>query len=303
VKHRRLGKSDLYVSEVGFGCMSIGKEESQAIRLIHEALANGVNFLDTADLYDQGLNETFVGKAIAGRRSEVIIATKVGNRFFPGKPGWLWEPSKLYIKETIKDSLKRLNTDYIDLYQLHGGTMDDPMDEVIEAFEELRQEGLIRYYGMSSIRPNVIREYVKRSNMVSVMMQYSIIDRRPEESVIPFLADHEISVIARGPLSHGTLSGKLRREDFDGILDYSVGELAQLVDMLQKMRDEEHPTPSDVALRYPLASPVVASVIPGASKIEHVRDNTRAGDLPELTGEKLELVRKTSKPIRYKSNR
>ena len=303
MKHRRLGKSDLYVSEVSFGCMSIGKEESQAIRLIHEALANGVNFLDTADLYDQGLNETFVGKAIAGRRSEVIVATKVGNRFFPGKPGWLWEPSKPYIKETIKDSLKRLNTDYIDLYQLHGGTMDDPMDEVIEAFEELRQEGLIRYYGMSSIRPNVIREYVKRSNMVSVMMQYSIIDRRPEESVIPFLADHEVSVIARGPLSHGTLSGKLRREDFDGILDYSAGELAQLVDMLQKMRDEEHPTPSGVALRYPLASPVVASVIPGASKIEHVRDNTRAGDLPELTGEKLELVRKTSKPIRYKSNR
>lgn len=303
MKQRRLGKSDLYVSEVGFGCMSVGKEEAPAIRLIQEAVANGVNFLDTADLYDQGLNETFVGKAIAGRRDEVIVATKVGNRFFPGKPGWLWEPSKPYIKESVKASLKRLNTDYIDLYQLHGGTMDDPMDEVIEAFEELRQEGHIRYYGISSIRPNVIREYIKKANMVSVMMQYSIIDRRPEESVMPFLADHEVSVIARGPLSHGTLTGKLRREDFDGILDYSAGELAQLADVLQKARDSDHHTPGGVALRYPLASPVVAAVMPGASKVEHLRDNCLAGDMPELAGEKLERIRKASKPIRYRSNR
>ncbi len=303
MKHRRLGNSDLYVSEVGYGCMSIGRDEAHAIRLIHTALASGVNFLDTADLYDQGLNEQLVGKAISDRRSDVILATKVGNRFIPGKPGWLWEPSKSYIKASVKESLQRLRTDYIDLYQLHGGTMDDPMDEIIEAFEELKQEGVVRYYGMSSIRPNVIREYIKRSNMVSVMMQYSIIDRRPEENVLAFLEDHGVSVIARGVVSHGTLAGKLRREDYDGFLDYSVGELARIADLMNKLRDDVYHTGTGIALRYPLASPVVASVIPGSRDIHQVRENALAGDMPNLSAEQMQRIRSLSKPIRYKSNR
>lgn len=91
------------------------------------------------------------------------------------------DPSKAYIKEAVKKSLTRLKTDYIDLYQLHGGTIEDNIDETIEAFEELKQEGVIRYYGISSIRPNVIKEYVKKSNIVSIMMQFSLFDRRPEE--------------------------------------------------------------------------------------------------------------------------
>lgn len=106
------------------------------------------------------------------------------------------DPSKAYIKEAVKHSLRRLQTDYIDVYQLHGGTIDDPIDETIEAFEELQQEGVIRYYGISSMRPNVIREYVKRSRIVSVMMPYSLLDRRAEEW-FPLLKQHHISVIAR----------------------------------------------------------------------------------------------------------
>ncbi|MGV2686963.1 aldo/keto reductase, partial [Clostridium perfringens] len=128
---------------------------------------------------------------------DVIIATKVGNRRVPGKDGLVWDPSKDYIKSAVKDSLRRLGTDYIDLYQLHGGTLDDPLDETIEAFEELKREGWIRYYGISSIRPNVIREYVAKSNIVSVMSQYSILDRRPEEAVLDLLAENGISAIAR----------------------------------------------------------------------------------------------------------
>ena len=117
--------------------------------------------MDTADLYDFGTNEEIVGEAIKNRRQDLILATKGGNRFEKGKPGWDWDPSKAYIKEAVKQSLKRLQTDYIDLYQLHGGTIDDPIDETIEAFEELVEEGVIRYYGISSIRPNVIKEYAK----------------------------------------------------------------------------------------------------------------------------------------------
>ena len=143
------------------------------------------------------------------------------------KSGWRWDPSKTYIKEAVKDSLKRLNTDYIDLYQLHGGTIEDRIDETIEAFEELKTEGLIRYYGISSIRPNVIREYAAKSNMVSVMMQYSLLDRRPEETMLPLLDEHGISVVTRGSLAKGLLSEKAleRVEKFEkGYLDYSVAE-------------------------------------------------------------------------------
>lgn len=119
----QLGSSELYVSEIGLGCMSLGTDEGQAVKLIHEALDRGVNFLDTADLYDEGRNEELVGIAVQGRREDVIIATKVGNRRVPGKDGLVWDPSKDYIKSAVKDSLRRLGTDYIDLYQLHGGRL------------------------------------------------------------------------------------------------------------------------------------------------------------------------------------
>lgn len=206
MKKNQLGSSQLYVSEIGLGCMSLGRDERQAVRLIQEAVELGVNFLDTADLYDEGENEVLVGKAIKGRRSEVILATKVGNRRIPGQEGWVWDPSKDYILSAVKASLKRLGTDYIDLYQLHGGTIDDPIDETIEAFEQLKREGWIRYYGISSIRPNVIREYVNRSHIVSVMSQYSMLDRRPEEETLPLLKEKRIRLIARGPLAKGILT-------------------------------------------------------------------------------------------------
>lgn len=190
MKRNRLGTSELVVGEVGLGCMSLGTDQRQAISMIHTALDRGVNFIDTADLYDEGLNEQIVGAAIRGRhREELIIATKVGNRRIPGKEGWVWDASKAYILSAVKDSLKRLGTDYIDLYQLHGGTQEDPIDDTIEAFEQLKREGVIRYYGISSIRPNVIREYTNRSSIVSVMSQYSLLDRRPEEAVLPWLAE------------------------------------------------------------------------------------------------------------------
>ena len=120
MRTNQLGSSELYVSEIGLGCMSLGTDKGQAVKLIHEALDRGVNFLDTADLYDEGRNEELVGQAVQGRREDVIIATKVGNRRVPGQDGWVWDPSKQYIKSAVKDSLRRLGTDYIDLYQLHG---------------------------------------------------------------------------------------------------------------------------------------------------------------------------------------
>jgi aryl-alcohol dehydrogenase-like predicted oxidoreductase len=302
MKRNRLGKSELMVSEIGLGCMSLGTDKPKAIRIIHEALELGINFLDTADLYDAGLNEEIVGEALKGRRSDAVLATKVGNRRVPGREGWVWDPSKAYIKMAVKDSLRRLRTDYIDLYQLHGGTIDDPIDETIEAFEELKQEGAIRYYGISSIRPNVIREYVKRSGIVSVMVQYSILDRRPEESVLPLLEENGISAIARGPVAKGILTGQGREKAGGGYLDYSPDELIALLERLPAAGDSGRDI-AHTAIRYALSSPAVATAIPGASSLRQLAHNAEAARVPPLSAEEVEAIRRISRANRYEQHR
>lgn len=297
----QLGSSELYVSEIGLGCMSLGTDEGQAVKLIHEALGRGVNFLDTADLYDEGRNEELVGKAVQGRREDVIIATKVGNRRVPGKDGWVWDPSKDYIKSAVKDSLRRLGTDYIDLYQLHGGTLDDPIDETIEAFEELKREGWIRYYGISSIRPNVIREYVAKSNIVSVMSQYSILDRRPEEAVLDLLAENGISAIARGPVARGILSERGQAKAEKGYLDYNKNELLEILKGLEEVgrgMDLSH-----LAIRYAVSHAAVACTIPGASSLEQLLHNLVAGNKEELSPQDIQSIQAISRANQYEAHR
>ncbi|WP_456279375.1 aldo/keto reductase [Bacillus sp. AK128] len=299
---RYIGKSDLLVSEIGLGCMSLGTELEKAKSIIDEAVDLGVNYLDTADLYDRGVNEEIVGKAIKKNREKIILATKVGNRWTDGQDGWGWDPSKAYIKEAVKDSLKRLQTDYIDLYQLHGGTIEDPIDETIEAFEELKAEGLIRHYGISSIRPNVIREYINKSSIVSVMMQYSILDRRPEEEVLNLLNDNSISVIARGPLARGMLTNSWADKVSEkGYLHLSkeqlMGSLSELVNALPSRPVQEY------ALKYCLAHPAVAAVMPGASSLTQVKQNIDAASSNPLSEQDMQVIKQIIPADTYQQHR
>ncbi|WP_435169022.1 aldo/keto reductase [Paenibacillus glycanilyticus] len=300
MRKNQLGSSELYVGEIGLGCMSLGTDEEKAISLVHEALERGVTLLDTADLYDSGRNEELVGKAIRGRREQVVLATKVGNRRIAGQEGWAWDPSKAYILSAVKDSLRRLGTDYIDLYQLHGGTIEDPIDETIEAFEQLKREGVIREYGISSIRPNVIREYASRSSIVSVMNQYSIVDRRAEETVLPLLEEKGLSLIARGPVASGALAAN--RQPSKGVLDYELDELLELRRQLEQLTSEGRSL-SQLAIRYSLSHPAVAVAIPGASSREQLLQNISAADIPPLTDEEVQLIRRLSKAGVYKVHR
>jgi aryl-alcohol dehydrogenase-like predicted oxidoreductase len=303
MKKRKLGKSDLWVTELGLGCMSIGTDEKATREIIETALDEGINYFDTADLYDFGENERIVGSALKHVRENVILASKVGNRWNQDKSGWSWDPSKSYIKEAVKQSLKRLDTDYIDLYQLHGGTIEDRIEETIEAFEELKSEGYIRYYGISSIRPNVIREYVKKSHIVSVMMQYSILDRRPEEEALASLQEHGVSVVTRGPLAKGLLSDKmLEKVSPKGYQDYSQEELLTLLPVLkEKLASDRSFT--EIALQYNLAHPAVASVIAGASSPQQVKANASAINSPSLTGDEIAMIKALSKANLYKEHR
>ncbi|QCJ43353.1 aldo/keto reductase [Bacillus sp. S3] len=303
MKKRQLGNSDLYVSELGLGCMSIGTEEAAARRIIEAALEEGINYFDTADLYDFGVNEKIVGQTLRDVREQVIIATKVGNRWNDERTSWSWDPSKKYIKEAVKNSLKRLGTDYIDLYQLHGGTIEDQVDETIEAFEELKTEGFIRYYGISSIRPNVIKEFVEKSSIVSVMMQYSILDRRPEEVALPLLHEHGISVVTRGPLAKGLLSDKLLDKASEkGYLDYNFEEL-QAVLPLVKEKVAASRSFTEVALQYNLANPAVASVLAGASSPEQIKRNAAAVRSQPLSFEEVAIIKELTKASIYQQHR
>lgn len=300
---RQVGKSDLYVSELGLGCMSLGTEPKKAQEIIEAALEEGMNYFDTADLYDFGENERIIGQVLKPVRDKVIIATKVGNRWSENKDGWSWDPSKKYIKEAVKNSLTRLGTDYIDLYQLHGGTMEDPIVETIEAFEELKAEGIIRYYGISSIRPNVIREYAKKSSIVSVMMQYSMLDRRPEEEALPLLEDYNISAVTRGPLAKGLLSNKmLDKASEKGFLDYNYEELSNTLPQLkEKLADSRIMT--EIALQFNLAQPAVSSVVAGASKVEQIRENAKAVRANPLSKAELSLIQSITKANQYEQHR
>jgi aryl-alcohol dehydrogenase-like predicted oxidoreductase len=282
---RRLGKSSLEISEVGFGCMSLGDNESDNIFLLHKALELGINFFDTADLYQHGKNEEFLGKAFKGKREKVIIATKAGNQWRSDGSGWDWNPKKEYILSCAENSLKRLQTDHIDLFQLHGGTIEDPIDDTIDAFEMLVKQGKIRYYGISSIRPNVIREYVKRSNIVSVMMQYGLLDRRPEEECLQLLYDHNIGVLARGSLAKGLLAGKPAA----GFLNYNADEVNKMAIAVKSIAGKAR-TPAQTAIHYVLANKAISSVVTGIRTKEQLEEVAAAPERQLLTEQELETL-------------
>lgn len=285
MNYHELGRSLLKISEIGFGCMSLGNDHAANERLLHEAIDAGINFFDTADLYQHGLNEESVGKALADHREKIIIATKVGNRWRPDGSGWDWDPRKEYIIRSVEGSLARLQTDHIDLYQLHGGTIDDDIDDTIEAFEQLQKQGKIRYYGISSIRPNVIREYVKRSNIVSVMMQYSLLDRRPEESCLTLLEQHNIGVLARGPVAKGLLVNK----PAEPYLNYSQQEVKAASTAVNKISGNDR-TAAQTAIRWVLINQALTSAVVGIRTAEQLQDAVQSISSPELTKEEIKIL-------------
>lgn len=244
--------------------------EEDASRMIHRALDMGINFFDTADLYEKGMNESRLGKILLGKRESVVLATKVGNRWREDGSGWDWDPRKEYIISAVEESLKRLRTDRIDLYQLHGGTMDDPIDEIIETFELLKEQGKIRSYGLSSIRPQVIREYATRSNIVSVMLQYSLLDRRPEETCLGLLKEKMIGVLARGGLAQGLLLDKPPA----AYLKYGVDEVALAAAAIRSHSGNTRSF-AQTAMQFVLKNPAITSVVAGIRTM---------GQLEELVG-------------------
>lgn len=296
--YRVLGTSSLNVSVIGFGCMSLKQSEKESIQLLQQAVNTGINFFDTADLYDKGDNEQVVGKALKEKRSQLVIATKVGNQWREDGSGWDWNPRKEYILKAVEKSLKRLQTDYIDLYQLHGGTIEDPIEETIEAFELLKTQGKILHYGISSIRPNVIREYIHRSHITSVLMQYSLLDRRPEEECISLITQNKIGLLSRGALAQGLLAGKPAK-DYLQLSKEKVKEIASRVSSLSN----EDRSPAQTAIRFVLQQPGMSSAIIGIRTREQLDEVVQTLKTPELTTEELNQLKDIAPAGKYDQHR
>jgi aryl-alcohol dehydrogenase-like predicted oxidoreductase len=262
MKNRKLSGSEVKLSEIGLGCMSLSSNSNSSISIIEAAIAGGINFLDTADLYENGWNEKAVGKAIKSVRNQLILATKVGNEWRADGSDWDWNPRKSYIIKAVEQSLSRLQTDYIDLYQLHGGTIEDPWEETLEAFEILKMQGKIRAFGISSIRPSVIREVLSKSQPATIMMQYNPLDRRPEETAFPAIAKTSAKVLARGAFVKGLLIDKSAKPflNFD---DKQVKDF-------QTFTNTQEFSAEALLIRFGLAQSVVASLVIGASSVAQI---------------------------------
>jgi aryl-alcohol dehydrogenase-like predicted oxidoreductase len=298
MNYQLLGKSSLNISKIGFGCMSLKPDQKDFNSLIDAAIDLGINYFDTADLYDKGLNETLLGKAFKGKRDKVIIATKAGNQWRADGSGWDWNPRKEYILKCADESLKRLQIDYIDLYQSHGGTMEDNIDETIEAYEILLKQGKIRYYGLSSIRPNVIREFIKKSNIVSVMTQYSLLDRRPEESTLQLLHENNIGVLVRGSVATGLLANKPAKP----YLNYNENQIADAANAVKSVSSNKR-NAAQTAIQYVLKNPAVTSAIVGMRTMEQLKEAVETVNTPGLTEEETEILREAVPVNFYEQHR
>jgi len=293
MKKRRLGTSSLHISELSLGCMSLPLEKKEATSIIETALDNGINYFDTADLYNKGLNEALIGDILKPYRHNIVLATKVGNRFTADRDDWTWDPSRAHIIKSVHDSLKRLQTDYIDVYQLHGGTIEDNFDEIIDTFEQLKKEGYIREYGISSIRPNVFVPFSK-SNAVSNMMQYNMLDRSAEE-YFDVLAENGVSVLTRGTVAKGLLTDDYAKK-IKPYMSYTVEELQTLLSSISNNYNLHA-----LALAFNLENAAVASAVVGARTTTQLLDTIKAyAQMPKQFPNEIKALLKITK---YKEHR
>lgn len=298
MEYQQLGRSDLKISRIGFGCMSLKPSDTQSEKILHRAIDLGINYFDTADLYDKGANEEMLGRTLKQKRDQIILASKAGNQWRPDGSGWDWNPRKEYILKCAEQSLKRLQTDHIDLFQLHGGTMNDPLEETMEAFEQLLKEGKIRYYGISSIRPNVIRYWSQHSNIVSVMTQYSLLDRRPEEDTLNLLKEKNIGVVSRGSVAQGLLVDKPSRP----YLNYPEEQVSKAAKAVHALSNQ-HRTPAQTAIQFVLNQPSVTSAIVGMRTMQQLEEAVNTLKAPLLSGAGINELKNVIPVNCYKEHR
>ena len=294
MKMRKLG-GELEVSVIGLGCMGMswvyGKgDDDESTRVIHYALDHGVNFLDTADIYGPLKNEFLVGRAIKDRRDKVVLATKFGNEIddqgnrtgkVNGKPA--------YLRKRIEDSLKRLGTDYIDLYYQHRVDPDTPIEETIQAMAELVKEGKVRYIGMSEAAPDTLRRAAQVHKITALQTEYSLWTRDPEDEILQTVRELGIGFVPYSPLGRGFLTGQIKSiNDLDAddwrrqqprFMGENFQKNLELVDKVKEIAEGKGVKPGQLALAWVLAQGDDIVPIPGTKHLNYLQENIGAVDI------------------------
>ncbi len=316
MKYVKLGNAGMEVSRLCLGCMdfAVRLPEKEALGVIDTALEQGINFLDTADMYGNGEGEKFLGRVLQGRREQVIIATKFFNRMYDRPNGM--GCSRVHLMNAVEDSLRRLQTDYIDLYQLHHPDVNTPIEETLATLDTLVQQGKVRYIGVSNHYAWQMAHMLGVSALhnweplVSVQCQYNILDRAVENEIVPFCQRFNIAMMLYGPLCGGILTGKYRRgqplpedsraakwdPDFQIFL---MDEVFNIIEELEQIAGRYDVKINQLAIAWLLSKPYVTTPIMGGSKPEHFTQIYEAMDV-QIDEADLRRIDEISEAYRYR---
>jgi aryl-alcohol dehydrogenase-like predicted oxidoreductase len=314
MEYRRLGNSGLRVSSLGLGTNAFGKraDDPTSIRIIHAALDQGINFIDTANIYAGTESERIIGQALMGRRENAVLATKAGLPRHEGPNGR--GSSRYHLQQELEHSLRRLQTDYVDLYQIHTFDPQTPLDETLRTLDDMVTSGKVRYIGasnyaawelMKALGTSELKGYVR---YISTQTSYSLADRTPELELVPMCLDQGVGIIPYFPLAGGILTGKYNgeagvpsgsRADTDPAFNrFLLEHNIKLGEQVSEKASAYGCSPSVLSLAWLLARPAVSTVIVGATSTEQLEHNLASLDM-KLTNDMISELDQLSDSFRY----
>ncbi|WP_462413335.1 aldo/keto reductase [Neobacillus sp. Marseille-QA0830] len=300
----RIGKTDLMVNPIGLGTNAVGGhnlfpnlDESAGRELVSTGLANGINFLDTAFIYGPKRSEEIIGEVVkeAGRRQEIVIATKAAHKIVGNET--LLDNSPAFLKQSVEEALKRLHTDYIDLFYIHFPDKETPKDEAVGALKQLKDEGKIRAIGVSNFSIEQLKEANKDGYVDVYQGGYNLLSREAEKELFPYAAEHKISFIPYFPLASGLLTGKYTKETelsekmrkrpqfMEGVYEENL----EKIEKIRKIAVSKGAEVAHVVLAWYLTRDVIDVIIPGAKRAEQVLQNLKTLDV-QLTNEEINEI-------------